>query len=189
MGLVIKTTIVFMKVVRVLMKYILKYLAISIPFIVITQITTSVLQGIGSYSLPVINLLIACVIKVILTLNLVSNPSLNIYGAVIATVVSYILVSILNVICMKIKLNIKLKIYSSLIKPMYSAWIMMIVALFAYNNIYRKIGINGISCLLSISIGAIIYLVAILVLKVFSIEELRDRIKIRNKWYIVRIGA
>ena len=159
---------------------ILKYLSISIPFIIVTQITTSVLQGIGSYSLPVINLFIGCIVKVILTLNLVSNAKFNIYGAVIATVCSYIVVSVLNIICMKVKLKINLKLYKSFIKPIYAACIMMIIVLFAYNIIYRNTLSNGISCLLSISIGVIIYFMAILILKVFSIDELKDRMKRRS---------
>ena len=69
---------------------ILKYLSISIPFIIVTQTTTSILQGVGSYILPVINLVIGCIVKVVLTVVLVPIPELNIYGAVIASIGAYI---------------------------------------------------------------------------------------------------
>ena len=46
---------------------ILKYLSLTIPFIIITQTTTAILQGTGNYITPVINLLIGCIIKVVLT--------------------------------------------------------------------------------------------------------------------------
>lgn len=67
---------------------ILKYLSISIPFIIITQITTSILQGIGRYIIPVINLLIGCMFKAILTIILVPNIKFNIYGAVASSIIA-----------------------------------------------------------------------------------------------------
>lgn len=154
---------------------ILKYLSLSIPFIIITQITTSILQGVGKYIVPIINLLIGCIVKVIITSNLVSNHEINIYGAVIATVISYILVSILNLIAVKVKLKVKMKFYESFIKPAYAASAMMIVVIIMYNIIYRNTGSNSISCLLSIGVGVIIYFMGILVLKVFSIEEVKNK--------------
>lgn len=84
---------------------ILKYLSISIPFIIVTQTTTSILQGVGSYILPVINLFIGCIVKVILTVVLVAIPELNIYGAVIASIGAYIVSTLLNLITMKVKLG------------------------------------------------------------------------------------
>ena len=154
---------------------ILKYLALSIPFIIITQITTSILQGVGKYIIPIVNLLIGCILKVIITSNLVSNYKINIYGAVIATVVSYILVSILNLIAVKVKLKVKMKFYESFIKPAYAACAMMIAVMIIYNMIYRNTGSNSISCLLSIGVGVIIYFMGILVLRVFSIEEVKNK--------------
>ena len=52
---------------------ILKYLSIVIPFIVVTQVTTSILQGIGRYISPVINLIIGCIIKMILEYGKINN--------------------------------------------------------------------------------------------------------------------
>lgn len=155
---------------------ILKYLSISIPFIIITQTTTSVLQGVGSYVLPVINLFIGCIVKVILTIVLVPMPDINIYGAVIASVGAYFVATILNVIAMKIKLGAKMEFYNNFIKPAYASTFMTVAVLFTYNFLYRNTLSNSVSCLLSITIGAIIYAVAILVLKVFSIDEVKSRL-------------
>ena len=87
---------------------ILKYLSISVPFIIVTQTTTSILQSVGSYIVPVINLLIGCAVKIILTIILVPMTSINIYGAVIASIGAYIVTTVLNIISMKIKVGIKL---------------------------------------------------------------------------------
>ena len=158
---------------------ILKYLSISIPFIIITQTTTSILQSIGVYILPVVNLFIGCIVKIILTMVLVPIENMNIYGAVIASIGAYIVSSFLNILVMKVKLKTKMQMYNNFIKPAYAASFMIIGVLVVYNFIYTKIYNNGISCLLSISIGAIIYAVGIVVLRVFSIDELKNRLRKR----------
>ena len=156
---------------------ILKYLSISVPFIITTQTTTSILQSVGSYIIPVINLLIGCVAKVILTMTFVPIPQFNIYGAVAASIGAYLVTTILNVIAMKLKLKITLNFYENFIKPSFGSIAMMIVVLILYNTLYKSTGINSISCLVSIGIGAIIYAASILVLKVFNINEIKNRFR------------
>ena len=156
---------------------ILKYLSISIPFIIITQTTTSILQGTGNYIKPVINLFIGCIVKVILTSALVSLPELNIYGAVIASIGAYVTASILNLMTLRIWLKITMNFYEILIKPCFAATIMMIFVLLSYNSIYINIGSNGLSCLISIFLGMIVYIILIIVFKVFEVDEIKKRLR------------
>ena len=158
---------------------ILKYLSLTIPFIIITQTTTAILQGTGNYIKPVINLLIGCIIKIILTWVLVPMEQFNIYGAVIASFSAYAVVSILNIVTMKFTLRVKLNLYKILIKPAYASTIMMLFVLISYNIIYKNTTSNGISCLISIFLGMIIYMILIIVFKVFNVEEIKSRIRKR----------
>ena len=158
---------------------ILKYLSLTIPFIIITQTTTAILQGTGNYIMPVINLLIGCIIKVVLTWILVPLGQFNIYGAVIASFGAYTVVSILNIITMKYKLRIKMRFYEIVIKPMYASVIMMLFVLISYNFLYKNTTSNGISCLISILLGMIIYMSLIIAFKMFNIEEIKSRIRKR----------
>lgn len=159
---------------------ILKYLSLSIPFIIVTQTTTSILQGTGNYIKPVINLLIGCIVKIVLTSILVPIIKINIYGAVIASVSAYITATILNLIALKFSLRVKIKFYDILIKPAYAATIMMIFVILSYNTIYRKIGSNGIACLSSIFLGMIVYMILIVIFKVFKVSEIKDKLKRRS---------
>lgn len=159
---------------------ILRFLSLSIPFIIITQTTTSIMQGTGHYITPVINLFIGCVVKVILTWVLVPIPSLNIYGAVIGSIGAYIVATTLNLISMKIKIKAPLRFYSSFVKPAYAAILMIICTVFAYNFLYNKTSSNGTSCLLAILLGIIIYGLSILIFRVFSMNEIKDRL-IKNR--------
>lgn len=155
---------------------ILKYLSLSIPFIIVTQTTTSVLQGTNHYIRPVINLFIGCAVKVMLTMFLVPIPQINIFGAVIASVSAYIIVTILNIISLKAKIKTKLYVYDSIIKPLLASLIMGVVVSITYIFAMERINNNSISCLLSIFMGIIIYIIAILILKVFRMDEIKNRI-------------
>ena len=155
---------------------ILKYLSLSVPFIILTQTTTSIMQGIGHYIRPIINLFIGCVVKIVLTFILVPRPEINIYGAVIASISAYLVATILNVISLRKRLKLRLDIYKSFIKPIIAASIMSIVVLFSYNLLFIKTGSNTSSCLLSIFLGIIIYVILILILRIFSIDEIKNKI-------------
>lgn len=159
---------------------ILRFLSLSIPFIIVTQTTTSIMQGTGHYIAPVINLFIGCVVKVILTWVLVPIPYLNIYGAVIGSVGAYIVSTALNLISMKVKMKTKMGFYSSFVKPAYAAVLMIVCTLFTYDFIFKKTGSNGTACLLAILLGIIIYGVSILIFRVFSMNEIKDRL-IKNR--------
>jgi len=159
---------------------ILRFLSLSIPFIIVTQTTTSIMQGTGHYIAPVINLFIGCVVKVVLTWVLVPIPYLNIYGAVIGSVGAYIVATVLNLISMKIKMKTKLGFYNSFVKPAYASILMIVITMFAYNFLLEKTSSNGTSCLLAILLGIIIYGVSILIFRVFSVNEIKDRL-IKNR--------
>lgn len=155
---------------------ILKFLSISVPFIIITQTTTSILQGVGSYIVPVINLFIGCIVKILLTIFLVPIASLNIYGAVIATIGAYVTATLLNIIAMKTILGTKFNLYGNFIKPTFSATFMMFAVIFGYNIVYKATESNSIACLISVFLGAIVYGIMIIVLRVFKIEEVKERL-------------
>lgn len=155
---------------------ILKYLSISVPFIIITQTTTSIMQGIGHYIRPIINLFIGCIVKVVLTYLLVPIPEINIYGAVIASIAAYIIATVLNMISIKRKLKLNLNVIQTFIKPIIASVVMIIISLFAYSFVYNKTGSNTYSCLIAIFLGIIIYGILILTLRIFSIDDIKNRI-------------
>jgi len=159
---------------------ILKYLSISIPFIILTQTTTSILQGTGYYLKPVFNLLIGCVIKILITSVLVSLKEVNIYGAVLGSILAYAIASILNIVTVRIKLKVNIHLYETVIKPFLAAIIMGLAVVLSYTFMYLKTDNNNISCIVSICIGIIIYGILIVMLKVFNLEEFIDKIKFRQ---------
>jgi stage V sporulation protein B len=154
---------------------ILKYISISIPFIILTQTSTAILQSIGNYMKPVYNLGIGCIVKVIVTYVLVSMSSVNIYGAVIGSILGYVTSCMLNMNELKKNLNLKVNIVGTFVKPAFASIIMIIAVVFSNASVYNYTMSIGLSCVISIMIGIIVYLLFIFLLGIFEYEEIKKR--------------
>ena len=156
---------------------ILKYISICIPFVVLTQTSTAILQSIGNYMKPVYNLATGCAIKVIITYILVSFPFVNIYGAVIGTILGYITSCLLNMHDLKKSLNIRFNYADAFIKPSIAAILMIVAVVFSNAIVYTYTMSRGLSCVISILIGVIVYVIFIFLLRIFEYEEIKNKLK------------
>jgi len=156
---------------------ILKYISICIPFVILTQTSTAILQSIGNYMKPVYNLALGCIVKVIVTYVLVSFSFVNIYGAVIGTILGYITSCILNMYELKKSLNIKFNSIDAFIKPVIAGSIMIVAVVFSNAIVYNYTMSRGLSCIISILIGVIVYLIFIFLLRVFEYQEIKKKLK------------
>jgi Membrane protein involved in the export of O-antigen and teichoic acid len=155
---------------------ILKYTAISLPFIILTQTSTAILQGTGYYIDPIKNLAIGCIGKVIITILLVPIPSLNIYGAIIGSISAYIITTVLNIITLTRRLNISISFYETTIKPAFAAMLMTIGVVFIYQYVYNNTMSNALACIISISAGGAVYIGIILLLGVFNYNYIKKKL-------------
>lgn len=136
---------------------ILRYSSLTIPFIILAQTTTIILQATSSKKMPIVNLLIGCIVKMIITGVLVPIPNINVYGAIIGTISAYLVAVILNVILIKKKMNLKIDITEVFIKPAYSSIAMILLVVFVYIKVYNYTMSNSIACLISVLLGIISY--------------------------------
>lgn len=156
---------------------ILKYASVSIPFIIFSQVSTSILQSTNNYIRPVINLLIGCFLKVVITLCLTGNSKFNIYGAVLATIFSYILTSYLNIRAIKNKLKINVNIIDVVLSPLLSSLLMIVIVLISFNylyNIFDNLILSLGSCII---IGGIVYILSVVIFKRKEINNIFLSIK------------
>ena len=144
---------------------ILKYASVSIPFIIFSQVSTSILQSTNNYISPVFNLFIGCIFKIMITLICTSSAKFNIYGAVLATIFSYILTSYLNILSIKKKLSINVNIVEVVLWPLLFSLFMIIVVLLAFGYLYKMLNNILISLAISVFIGGIVYLMSMLIFK------------------------
>ncbi|MBU3158860.1 polysaccharide biosynthesis protein [Clostridium frigoris] len=154
---------------------ILKYISICIPFVILTQTSTAILQSIGNYMKPVYNLALGCGVKVVVTYVLVSFSSVNIYGAVVGTILGYITSCLLNMHDLKKSLNIKFNKGDAFVKPAIAAIIMIVAVVFSDAIVYNYTMSEGLSCLISILIGVIVYIIFIFLLRVFAYQEIKNK--------------
>lgn len=154
---------------------ILQYLSIALPFIILAQTSTAILQGIGQYMAPVIHLAIGCVAKIILVSVLVPIPGINIYGAVISSITGYVIASLLNMRTLRKKLNISINYYDTMIKPAYASIFMIIIVVILYMYVYNYTVSNTIAAILSIGIGAVIYGILIVLFGIFKYSYIKKR--------------
>ena len=75
----------------------LSILAIAIVFVSLVMLTNAILQSIGRVNIPVINMVLGGILKIIINYFLVANPDINISGAPIGTNACYILILTLNI--------------------------------------------------------------------------------------------
>lgn len=152
--------------------HLLAIASIGVVFLSVIQSTTSVLQGLGKTQIPVINLFIGALVKLILTYVLTGIPLLNVKGAAISTVSAYIIAAGLDYLSVKKRVNFKFDIQQFLIKPLITSAIMGISARGTYEILYRLLHRNSIAVLMGVLVGALVYVIALFKTGSISKEEL-----------------
>lgn len=71
-------------------------MSVGILFLGMHQISTGILQGLGKTAIPVINMILACIVKVVMSWWLTAIPFLVIKGASMATVADFAVAAIIN---------------------------------------------------------------------------------------------
>ncbi|WPC41813.1 polysaccharide biosynthesis protein [Clostridium sp. JS66] len=155
---------------------ILQYSAISIPFIILAQTSTAILQGVGEYVMPIVNLAIGCAIKTAITIQMVSMPGINIYGAVIGSICGYVIASMLNMMLLRRKLKININYFQTVIKPAFASTLMIIIVVIIYMNVYNYTISSRIACIAAIFSGIIVYSIFIFIFRIFKYDHVKNRI-------------
>lgn len=147
----------------------LSILAWGIIFLSLQQTTTGILQGVGRAAVPVYNLLLGAVTKIITNYVLTAIPSINIRGAALGTVLGYAVASLLNLAAASRYSGMRVDFVKMILKPGISALFMGAFVVYSFNFLVLKGPGHNLSTLLSIMIGVLVYLFCLLILG--GIEE------------------
>jgi stage V sporulation protein B len=101
-------------------------MSIGIVLLGLHQVSTAVLQGMGRTTIPVINMIIACIIKVILNWNLTAISFLGIKGSAMATVADFGVAALINMWFIYKLTGYKIH-PDGVLKPLFAAAIMGIL--------------------------------------------------------------
>lgn len=134
-------------------------------FMSITTIQNVILQGINKLYLIIVSASLGLVAKIIINVVLVSIPSVNIMGAVIATFVSFIIPTIINHRKIKQFFKVNIPIVKQAIVPTICSILMtlvILVAKFPIIKVAEALGggriVIAIATVILIGVGGMIYL-------------------------------
>lgn len=151
--------------------HILQIAAVTMVFVGINHTLQGSLFGLGKMYTPALALLIGCVIKIGLNLVLITNPNINIYGAVISSFICQFVVFMIVYITMKRNIKVKFEPMKHIIKPLLAGLIMGAV-IFFINYLFNGVIRNSILTIINIMIGAVVYLISVFALKILSKDEI-----------------
>ncbi len=149
----------------------LQILSLSILTLSAMRTFSTTLQAVGKMVLPVVNLFIGALVKIVLSYILVGIPALNINGAAIGSVAAYLVAGILNYRAVKKYAGTSIDIVSTFVRPLIASGIMGVVTILVFKIGVHFVHSNSISTLLAIIVAVGVYFVLIFVTKTMTREE------------------
>ncbi|MBO2526781.1 MAG: hypothetical protein CW335_01165 [Clostridiales bacterium] len=137
----------------------------------ITTVTTAIMQAHNRPWLPMINMLIGGIVKVIVNYILVGNPAIGILGAPIGTLSCFFVYMVLNIFTMRRIMEQPPKLLPKIWKSGLAAIAMGVVAYFGYSLLSRIVASVAVACLGAIAAAAVVYLLLVILLKAITYED------------------
>ncbi len=158
--------------------------SVALIFIALNQTISGSLQGIGKVFAPATGLFMGCVAKFILNVILIRQPSINIYGAPISSIVCQIISFTYGFTILSRKISLKLSLKKYIIKPLLCSGIMGVIAFGVYRLSMLLISSNTISVIVSIIIAVIVYFAMVFLFGLLEKDEI-EMIPMGNKIYML----
>ncbi len=147
-------------------------------FMAIVQIQTTILQGLNKFYSVFLSLCLGVLIKLICNYVLIGIKVININGAVIGSILGFLIPMIINSFLIKKYIGFKSKFFKNSFKPLLCSIVMGVCVLFSYEIfkfIFSKF-LGNLSLYLSFGIsillGSIIYFVLIIYSKYLNKNDL-----------------
>lgn len=138
------------------------------------QYTNAVMQAHGYAHVPVVNMLLAGVVKLAIVYVLVGNPNIGILGAPLGAMLGYTAIAIMNLIAIRKVVPQKPALLKNILRPLLPAAIMGVVVFGIHWGLTRVLGADGsrvLLCGVPILAGAAVYCVAVVKCKAITKED------------------
>lgn len=143
-------------------------LTVTLPFSSLTYVLNGILYGTGKQFIPAVTIAVGSAIK--LVLNLVLIPYMEIYGAILGTIVYQVFVFAVETVFVFKYVKVKLPYVKSFLKPLLASSLMGVAVYFAY-KLFDGFAGNTVSTLLSVITGMVVYAAIILLLRTVKEED------------------
>lgn len=147
--------------------------SISVVFYSLSTLSNGVLQGIDRMRVPVRNAAIALVLHLGILYLTINIFDWQLYGVVLSCIMFAFIMCVLNWLSIKKYLKYRQEIRRTFVIPTIASLIMGAVCWLIYFAASKALG-DAISVILSIGIGAIVYFVALLLLRGVRESEIRS---------------
>lgn len=147
-------------------------------FVCTVLMENAILQASGHEKLTMVTMISGGLVKIIVNWFLVAQRSINIYGAPVGTLVSYIVMALMNYIFICVTLKHRPKLFGIFARPLAASVLMGAAAWAIYGLCSRFIGAASWSrialCMLAaIAVAVIIYLVSTIALRSITKEDMK----------------
>ena len=148
----------------------LSILSVAVILNGLVLLLNAIMQAHGFVSLPVMNMIIGGVVKVVINFILVGMPKLNIYGAPIGTVTCFLVITILDIFCINRVVKHPPKVVRLMVKPLIACFFMGCAA-YLSNSVLCSILPVKLACLGAIVVAVVVYAVMVLALHIITYED------------------
>jgi len=147
----------------------------------IVQIQAGILQALNKTKYSTLSLLVGVAAKIAVNYWLIAVPSINIMGAVIGTIVYYIVALLINLVFLRRFLPVKTNVTRQAGRPLAGSLIMGAVVYLVYRGIYYLFALfmghflsNALATAIAIVAGVLAYAAFIIKTKGISAEEIAE---------------
>ena len=147
-----------------------------VPLMSLSQPMTNMLQALDRAKIPLISLTLGALAKLICNYVLVAIPELNVNGAVIGTILCYVLIVVINLVALIRTARIRINLMSVFIKPTFCGILCGVGAYTSFgilNRFLPAFSLKTVLCLgVAICFGGIIYLISMLLIKGIAKDDI-----------------
>lgn len=158
----------------------LRLYSVALVFMVLAQVTTSILQGLSGYFQAMWAVLIAAIGKLVLNIILV-NQAFGGAGVIIASMVFFLLVFFLNSVFLHGRVKVMPDWSNIVFKPMISSGLMGIAVWVVYQLMMVGLHRRSLAVIVSVAVGMLVYFIVLGGLKGFSEEEKAFIVKFKRR--------
>ncbi len=142
---------------------------------------TNMLQAIGRTDIPVKSVVVGAICKITCNFILVGNPKINVYGAVVGTILFYVVIVACNLTSLLRISKVKVNWASILIKPLICATLCGVTAFASYGllskifpagNTDSILNMGTVSTVIAVGLAVVVYAISLLLVKGVAREDI-----------------
>ncbi len=142
---------------------------------------TNMLQAIGRTDIPVKSVVVGAICKITCNFILVGNPKINVYGAVVGTILFYVVIVACNLTSLLRISKVKVNWASILVKPLICSALCGVTAFASYGllskifpagNTESILNMGTVSTVIAVGLAVIVYVISLLLVKGVAREDI-----------------